>query len=124
MVRFNRMKGIILLSILYFFTGSLYAQNSNDAIIKGTIKAGNIPLEYATIYLNRTSISTSSNKKGEFILRVPQGEHRLGVRYVGYKTYAKRIEVEAGKVLVFDINLQEENPIRTTNTVTKRYASN
>lgn len=109
MMQFYRMKGIILLAIVYYFAGFLYAQNSSEAIIKGTVKAGNTPLEYSTIYLNKTNISTSSNKKGEFVLRVPPGQHLLGVRYVGYKTYEKRIDVGAGKVLVLDINLQEEN---------------
>lgn len=103
------MKEILTGVILFFITGSLYAQSNRGAIIEGTVKSGNIPLEYATIYVNNTNINTTSNKNGEFVLRVPPGQHLLRVRYLGYITYEKQIELRPDEKLILHIGMREDD---------------
>ena len=108
MIQFHKMKEILTGVLLFFITGSLSAQ-STGAILEGTVKSGNIPLEYATIYVNNTDISTTSNKKGEFTLRVPPGRHIVYARYVGYINYEKQFEAGEGEKIVLHIDMREDN---------------
>lgn len=71
-----------------------YASNKilNDTIgfnsYKGIIVAGNSnkPLEFASININETNISTVSNSKGEFLLKVPKKfrNNSITVSFLGY----------------------------------------
>jgi hypothetical protein len=42
------------------------------------------PLEGASVYLNNTSIGTTTNMEGEFYLNLPNGQYKLVVSYIGY----------------------------------------
>jgi hypothetical protein len=43
-------------------------------------------LEGASVYLNNTSIGTTTNIDGEFLLKIPIGQYKLVVSYIGYKS--------------------------------------
>ena len=61
------MKKIILLLILIYFF-----QEGHTQIIKGTVidKSGNIKINFASIYINGTSIGTNSDQNGYFELDI------------------------------------------------------
>ena len=50
-------------------------------------------LSYATIRVEQTDIVTSSNKEGEFLLELTEGEYSLLVTYVGYNAKTVKVRV-------------------------------
>ncbi len=51
------------------------------------------PLRSISVYLNNTSMGTTTNEKGEFLLdHIPPAKYRLIVSGVGYRTYGKMID--------------------------------
>lgn len=58
-------------------------------LVTGTVMDAekNIPVGGASVYLNNTSIGTSTGQGGKFELQVPQGKFELIVSSIGYQTY-------------------------------------
>jgi outer membrane cobalamin receptor len=106
-VSFRRISiGILLICFCF---NPLYAQHGRQSVIRGTIKNEKDEfLEYVTIYLKDTKLSTSSNEKGSFFLRVTPGNHVLCVQYMGYITYEKRINIKPQEVNEIHIQLEEQ----------------
>ncbi len=80
-------KGLIfiLLSILSISTFS-------QTYIEGKVTTNsNEILEGASVYLNNTTIGTSTNNKGEFRLKVTKGNYDLVVSFIGYSTSRLKI---------------------------------
>ncbi|MEQ9424173.1 MAG: DUF5686 and carboxypeptidase regulatory-like domain-containing protein [Cyclobacteriaceae bacterium] len=50
-------------------------------------------LPFATLYIQGTTIGTTSNARGYFSLDVPNGQHTLVFQYVGYKTLNRKVDV-------------------------------
>lgn len=81
---------IALLCILLCNTSTSVAQEraENTVSIKGRVidDDSGKPLEYASININNTNISTVSNKEGFFTLRIPISarNYQLKVQYLGY----------------------------------------
>ncbi len=90
---------IALLSICFSFT--LNAQQK--VTVSGTItdvETGK-PVLYANVSLKELATGTSSNEKGEFIIRsVPVGSYTFMVTYIGYKEYSINITLRK------DVNLK------------------
>ncbi len=67
-----------LLSNTYFFA---------QVAVSGTIlNLDGKPLEGASVYINNSSMGTTSNDKGEFYLNLPKGQYDLVVSYVGFES--------------------------------------
>ncbi len=82
-----------LFTLLFLTTFVSIAQIS----IKGKVleKAGNIPLEYATVILtnplsNEIITGESTNEKGEFSLSLKSGVYDLKVEFIGFKNYINK----------------------------------
>ncbi len=78
----------------------------------------NTPLEGATVYLNNTSIGTTTNHLGEFGLQINEGVYDLIVSYLGYETIRYQIDTnKPNKRLTFKTkaanNLLDEIVIRS-----------
>ena len=74
-----------ILFILIFTNISLFAQR-NNATVRGTIRdSKGKPLDVVNIALKEFPLGTSSNRKGEFILRIP-AKQRIIIVYssIGY----------------------------------------
>ncbi|MFC2096359.1 DUF5686 and carboxypeptidase regulatory-like domain-containing protein [Bacteroidota bacterium] len=76
--------------------------------IEGTITdPSGKPISYATVYAAGISKGTTSNLDGNYLLDLPEGTHKLTVRYLGYKT--KDIEIScSGSTQNVDIILKEQ----------------
>lgn len=72
------------LFILLFFIG--YIVNSQVRISGKVIDSEDIPLIGASVYLNNTSIGTTTNDLGEFELFIKEGIYDLIISYLGYET--------------------------------------
>ncbi len=81
---------------------------SYSQCIEGKISdsSGN-PIPYATVYASDVSLGTTSNLEGNYTLDLPEGKHKLTIRYLGYKT--RELEVNClGTKQTLDITLEEQ----------------
>jgi len=83
------MKFLILL-FSFLCGGVLLGQNVE---ISGLVMEENIPVLFANIYLEGTNLGTTTNEKGVFSFKVPQGHHNIIVQAVGYKTFKEHLDV-------------------------------
>jgi len=87
---------IIFLTLI--FNNSLISQDISNYSINGIIsdKESKEPLEGVNVFLNGTTLGSSSNKFGEYkILTVPTGTYRLVVSMIGYKSRNLSISISA-----------------------------
>lgn len=93
--------------LLTIFT-LLISSNLFSQCIKGkVINTNGTPISFATIYAPDLSKGTTSNVEGNYFLDLPNGEHKLVVRNLGYKT--KEIIVDCnGEQQQLDIILEEQ----------------
>ncbi|QWX83830.1 TonB-dependent receptor [Cellulophaga sp. HaHaR_3_176] len=74
----------LLFSLLLITTGILNAQNN---IIRGIVSNNKIPVSFANIVIEGTTIGTSSDENGEFELsNNVDGSYKLIISAIGYKT--------------------------------------
>ncbi len=100
----------ILLLIAVFPNNVLYGQ-SNNATLKGVIKnPDGAPLDMVNIGLKDYPIGTSSNRKGEFLLRIPAEKNIIVIfSSVGYKTVTDTIHASAEQNIFLDITMPVTN---------------
>lgn len=91
----------------FFLCPAMYGQATGT--IEGKIfdEVTKEPLLYANVMLKSTSLGTTSDAKGYFLIeKVPPGEYTLVVSIIGYKTKeTENVRVEAGKTLTVDVML-------------------
>ena len=103
--------GYILIFCVLFttFHGKLSALENGK--IKGLVLdrvTGN-PLPYANVFLDGTSLGSSTDLKGNFlILDVPPGSYTIKIRYIGYKKLDQPIELVDGQYLERQFSLDPE----------------
>ena len=100
--------------LLLFISSSLFSQNSE---IKGTIlDEDNIPLMGANVFWQGTSIGTTSDENGKFILKTTPDTNSLLISYIGFKT--QKIEVTSSTSLQIKlVALTTLNEVTVSKTV-------
>ncbi|HZY80683.1 MAG TPA: carboxypeptidase-like regulatory domain-containing protein [Cyclobacteriaceae bacterium] len=64
------------------------------------------PLPFANVFINNTTLGTSTSDKGEFTIKdVPVGTPELIFSFIGYQAYQVRVTVKDGEVLRMNIKL-------------------
>jgi hypothetical protein len=76
-------------------------------------------LEGASVYLNNTTIGTTTNSKGEFELKIKEGIYDLVVSFIGYQTAQVHIDTKTKNVflnfkLKIDTNVLNEVVLKKT----------
>jgi len=110
------MKNKIFILFFCFCCSTLLAQK----IISGkVVTINNVPLEGASVYINNSSIGTTTNAKGEFSLSINLGTYDVIVSYLGFKTLQYSLNSETfNSKLIFkleeDSNLLDEVVIYNT----------
>ena len=101
----------ILIFCVFFtiFPAKLSALDNGK--IKGLVLdrvTGN-PLPYANVFLDGTSLGSSTDPKGNFlILDVPPGSYTIKIRYIGYKKLDQPIELVDGQSFERQFSLDPE----------------
>lgn len=107
----------LILNIL-FFSNSLLAQTGS---VKGQIIDANSKevLMGATIMVENTSLATSTDEDGKFLLsNIKAGKHNLVVDYVGYKKkLLENVEIQVGKIIEIKIEIEEDAAVLGEATV-------
>lgn len=96
-----------LLIFLLFFSLFTFSQ----VTVKGKIiSTNNEPLTGASVYFNNTTIGTITNEKGEFNLKIEEGNYTLVTSFLGYKTLQTSIKTSLAEDF-YSIKLQEDNTV-------------
>ncbi|MFD2552540.1 outer membrane beta-barrel protein [Bizionia sediminis] len=109
-----------LFFLVLFFTGATLFSQIKPIEISGKIIAANdqLPLESATIHLERLSDSTVitytiSDRAGQFTLedRIADKSVTVYISHLGYKTYKKNIDLKHSKIDLKTIQLELSNAL-------------
>ena len=102
------MKKYIILLLVFIFTTTVFSQKG---IIKGRVinEKTNLPLEFAAILIQGTSIGSTSDLDGNFIFTgIEPGFKRLVVSSVGFQTtISSEIQVQGNQTVFIDIAVPE-----------------
>jgi hypothetical protein len=87
--------------LLLHFCSTAFSQS----VLKGTVMAADTkkPLPAVSVYLNNTSIGTTTNEKGFFILsHIPSEKFKLIASSIGYETFAEMIDPKkmSGEIVI------------------------
>jgi hypothetical protein len=101
-----------LLAVLFdFFLSTAFSQTG---VVRGTLLDSRTlePLPFANIYINNTSIGTTSDAKGSYELKkVPVGQSDIVVSYVGYQSYKRNISVIERQEITLNIKLVSDEKL-------------
>lgn len=99
------MKKIVLLVLLAWLCLSVRAQDQLFPVA-GKVTAEGQPLPGAYLGLKNSDRYTVTDTEGRFLLQVPQGDHTLVVRFIGFQTHEMEILVPLDQEL--DLELLED----------------
>lgn len=98
-----------LIFIFIFFPLVITAQENNRITIKGRVldKETGAPLENVNIFLTNTTIGTSTDKSGKFIIKnIPYGTYNIIFSYIGYKIENKNFYSYKPETFNYNISLK------------------
>lgn len=90
-------KPIIRISLTLLLSFWLFGLNAfGQYSLKGRVLDAETlePLLFATVFISNSSIGTSTNKKGEFDLSIPEGNHELVISYIGFQPFSYTISTK------------------------------
>ncbi|HYX09498.1 MAG TPA: carboxypeptidase-like regulatory domain-containing protein, partial [Bacteroidales bacterium] len=105
----NLISKIIVFSLTLLCLLSCITLISKAATIKGKIfdRSNNEPLVEASVYILHTTFEAASDVNGNYqIDGVPAGHYTIEVKYIGYITYTKQIDIKKNQSVKLDIGLQ------------------
>lgn len=100
-----------ILIVFLFFSMQINAQRqkSADAHIIGHVMCCNEHVPFVTIFLEGTTVGTTTDETGHFqLLNMVPGTYTLLVRSVGYKTHKQEVVVEVNKTKEIKIELEQD----------------
>jgi len=85
---------------------SSFSSNAQNSEIHGVIIGDEDPVAFANMYLEGTTLGTSSDEDGKYSLEgIPAGKYTLKVTVLGYRDFSKNISVGENEKLNFSITL-------------------
>ena len=89
----------LLILIFYFFCSSIFAQTGS---IRGFVydKETGEPVIYCNTYLEGTNLGSPTDLNGLYnISKVPNGDYKIVISYIGYDTLKANIQITENKIL-------------------------
>lgn len=107
------MRIVLSIIILIAITNEL-----NSQVLKGTIKdAEGEPIPYATVYIQELKQGTTANTKGDYEIRLPEGEYAVIYESLGFEPWIKNINLAKNGItlnVVLQIQTYEIPEVRIT----------
>ncbi|MEM7551999.1 MAG: carboxypeptidase-like regulatory domain-containing protein [Bacteroidota bacterium] len=104
------MKTHTLLFLLITFSSSILAQDITIQINGKVTDNNGQPLPFANIYIEQSSLGTTTNEQGEFQFSTTlSGKYRLRCSFIGYVSKSKVIDIQPGQSYDFNFSLKSEN---------------
>lgn len=101
-------KRVFLLVIMYLPLAGLAMNATIDATVSGYVTDKSGPITGVTIFVEGTSIGTSTNADGFYKLKLPSGDITLVASAIGYKANYLKLYLEKGEKKKLDIFLDED----------------
>ena len=109
-MRFNSAFILLLLGFFVVVANEPEKLASNDAIVTGTVKAGNETIPFANVLVKGTTIGTAADAAGRFKLsNLPVGQQTVLISAVGYKVYSKDLMLEKNSSISVEVELEPDN---------------
>lgn len=97
---------------LLFFIAISFTIHAQTGIVKGTINEEvngvKVSLPFATLYLEGTTVGTTSDMDGNFQFKLQPGTYNLMCSFMGYETYKQAITVMSGSETSVNVILKTE----------------
>jgi len=117
-------KYFCIISLFVFLNSFVSKAQGKEIVVKGIIKVekSGEPLQGAIVRLSGSSCITESDKKGEFMLKLPQKEvYKLMVSHASYLTYAKELKRDNKDTLFLSVRLEpKSNQLAIVDIVSKQ----
>ena len=100
------MKKYFLLISFLFFVSSPFSQTGT---IRGFVSDKNTgePIMFCNVIIDGTSHGSQTDLNGMYTLaRIPGGEHKIVVTFIGYKKLTKEISLNKGQILTVKFELE------------------
>ena len=113
------MKKILFITFLIF--GQLVIAQ-NKGTLKGLItdkEVNNEPLPFANVIIKGTTIGTTTDFDGNYVLRVPVGTHTVVFSFLGYKPVEKVLTVKADETIIVNQLMSAEEGVSLDEIVVK-----
>ena len=99
----------LVIFLLSFSFQVALAQQGKDAVVTGHVVSKGEHIPFVNIYIENTSIGTTTDITGHYILVDPPiGKHTIVAKMIGYKTQKKEIELAADQTLEIKFDLEED----------------
>ncbi len=106
------MKNFFICFICFFllkFSINVSFSQKTDANIFGDVTNKGEHLPFVSVFIKNTSIGTATNNSGHYMLNnVPEGEHILVAKFIGYKTLEKTIKIISENSIEINFELTED----------------
>ncbi|MDY0201452.1 MAG: carboxypeptidase-like regulatory domain-containing protein [Tenuifilaceae bacterium] len=103
------MKRLILLFFTTLLITTLNAQHT-DGNIFGDVQSEGKHIPYATVYLEGTTIGTTTDETGHYMLiDLPVGKYVIVAKSMGYSTSKQMVTIEANKSIEVNFVLEHES---------------
>ncbi len=113
------------LFIIVFAVSQIIAAQ-NKGTVKGLLtdkETNNEPLPFANVLIKGTTIGTTTDFDGNYILKVPAGTHKIEFSFLGYKTIVKEITVKEGETVTINQVMSAEEGVSLDEVVVKSSTS-
>ena len=100
---------LLLLSVIAF---PVLVNAQANYTISGKIidSATREPLSGASVYCQNTTVGTTTNKQGEYVLELRSGGYDLVTTYTGYRSARRRISAQDGRIAEIEL-VQEDKSL-------------
>lgn len=99
----------IIFFVLILCLNGLFAQTAKNKVIgRVTVAGTGEPLIGVNIYLNNSTIGTTTNKEGFYILYIPDGRFEIVASIIGFQPESRFIKVSNGADKQLDFALKEK----------------
>jgi len=100
---------VITSTLLYSFLSFAAIGQTTDANVFGDVQSGDEHIPFAEVFVEGTGLGTTTDETGHYMLiNLPEGEHTLVARSLGYKPSRKTVVANAGKTVEVNFELQRD----------------
>ncbi|MCR4029768.1 MULTISPECIES: TonB-dependent receptor [Flavobacterium] len=100
-----------LLSVFFFLFSVTVISQEKNATLYGKVHSHGKPLTEATIYLDKTSVTSETNHKGSFVLKALPGKYTVICSAFGFQTKKIEITLLPNSSKELNISLNPDHPI-------------
>ncbi|UZH56548.1 TonB-dependent receptor [Salinimicrobium tongyeongense] len=94
------------ISFMIFLAGwNIYSQTAE---ISGRVTHKGEPVPLVNVYLENSVIGSTTNNKGEFVIKAPLGHHEIILQAIGFKSIKEHLDVLNSEPQMLDFSLQED----------------